>query len=89
MAAWGIEAKLQLFVTFAIGKLDSAEAELTDEDEEDNYQELVVFTTVCARTPCAIVQPASLCFAPSPATLPVTMKEGRAWHGIDRDSRAT
>jgi hypothetical protein len=48
MAAWGVEAKLQSFVTFAIAKLDSAEAELTDEDEEDNYQELVVFVTVCA-----------------------------------------
>lgn len=44
--SWGVEAKLQSFVTFAIAKLDSAEAELTDEDEEDNYQELVVFTTV-------------------------------------------
>ena len=44
-----VEAKLQSFVTFAIAKLDSAEAELTDEDEEDNYQELVVFTTGLSR----------------------------------------
>lgn len=46
---WGVEAKLRSFVAFAIAKLDSAEAELTDEDEDDNFAELVVFTEGLSR----------------------------------------
>jgi len=42
--SWAVDQKLRSFIQFAKAKLDSAEAELTDEDEEDNYQELVVFT---------------------------------------------
>ena len=32
-----VEAKLRSFVSYSISQLDSAEAELTDEDEETNY----------------------------------------------------
>lgn len=47
--SWAVDQKLRSFVQFAITKLDSAEAELTDEDDEDNYQELVVFTEGLSR----------------------------------------
>lgn len=46
---WDVEAKLRSFVAFSIAKLDSAEAELTDEDEDDNFAELVVFTEGLSR----------------------------------------
>jgi len=41
--SWGVEAKLYNFVQWAIQKLEADTPELTDEDEEDNYQELVVW----------------------------------------------
>jgi hypothetical protein len=36
--SWGVEAKLYNFVQWAIQKLEADTPELTDEDEEDNYQ---------------------------------------------------
>ncbi len=36
--SWGAEAKLYNFVQWAIQKLEADTPELTDEDEEDNYQ---------------------------------------------------
>ena len=43
------ETKLKSFVEFCLQKLDSAEAELTDEDPEDNYGEQCDFMTGLSR----------------------------------------
>jgi hypothetical protein len=49
MSSWGIESKLRSFVSFAVDKLDAAAESLQDEDPEDNYQELVTFTSGLSR----------------------------------------
>lgn len=36
--SWGAESKLYNFVQWGIQKLEAVTPELTDEDEEDNYQ---------------------------------------------------
>ena len=55
MSSWAaavasVESKLVSFVRFAIQKLDSATASLTDEDPEDNYQELCAFAYGMSRS---------------------------------------
>jgi hypothetical protein len=55
MASWanvaesGAESSLVSFVLFSIAKLNAAEAALTDEDEEDNYEELCTFSLGLSR----------------------------------------
>jgi hypothetical protein len=55
MASWAsvadssAESSLISFILFAIAKLNAAEAALTDEDDEDNYEELCTFSLGLSR----------------------------------------